>query len=204
MRIAVLIPVKAFSAAKRRLSGVLTDLERQKLARWMAERVVAAAAPHAVFVVCDDETVAGWAEGAGAGVLWRPAHGLNAAVGDGFETLSGKGFDMIIVSHSDLPLADDLGRLVEAGVATLVPDHREDGTNVMALPAGVGIRFGYGAGSFRHHAAECDRLDLPVRVVHDPLLALDVDTPDELAHPLVQDLVQEVIPWAPTNLGNRR
>lgn len=198
MRVAVLIPVKAFTAAKRRLSGVLSDEERRTLARWMAERVVTAAAPHPVFVVCDDEAVASWAEGVGATVLWRPAHGLNAAVGDGFATLSGKGFDTIVVSHSDLPLADDLGRLAEPGVATLVPDHRDDGTNVMAIPAGASIRFGYGAGSFRHHLGECRRLGLPTRVVRDPLLALDVDTPDELAHPLVQ----EVITWAPTSRGS--
>lgn len=200
MPLAVLIPVKAFAAAKRRLSGVLDDGERQALARWMAERVAAAATPHPVFVVCDDDDVAAWAERVGAGVLWRPAHGLNAAVGDGFATLSGKGFDTIVVSHSDLALASDLGRIAAPGFATLVPDHREDGTNVMALPAGIAMQFGYGAGSFRHHLAECERLGIPARIVRDPLLALDVDTPDELAHPLVQ----EVIPWARTSRDSRR
>ncbi|MET0909978.1 MAG: 2-phospho-L-lactate guanylyltransferase [Ilumatobacteraceae bacterium] len=197
--IAVLLPVKAFHEAKARLRPALTDAERARLARWMAGRVVAAAAPHPVFVVCDDRAVAGWADSVGATVLWRPARGLNAAVGDGFATLSGDGYSSIVVSHSDLPLAADLGRFADAAAATLVPDHRDDGTNVLALPAALPFQFGYGAGSFHHHLAECRRLGVTARVVRDPLLALDVDTPDELADPRVQ----EVLPWQPTNPASR-
>lgn len=200
MQVAVLLPVKAFHEAKGRLRPALTESERARLAKWMAGRVVAAAAPHPVFVVCDDLAVAGWADSVGATVLWRPARGLNAAVGDGFATLSGKGYDSIVVSHSDLPLATDLGRFADPVGATLIPDHRDDGTNVLALPAGIPFRFGYGAGSFHHHLAECHRLGMTVRVVRDPLLALDVDTPEELADPRVQ----EVLPWQPTNPASRR
>ena len=41
---------------------------------------------------------------------------------------------------------------------------------------------------------------LPVAVRRDPLLAIDIDTPSDLAHPLVQ----EVLPaWLPTNPANR-
>ncbi|MGD9703540.1 MAG: 2-phospho-L-lactate guanylyltransferase [Acidimicrobiia bacterium] len=199
MQVAVLLPVKAFHEAKKRLRPALTDDERARLARWMAGRVVDAAAPHPVFVVCDDLAVARWAESVRASVLWRPARGLNAAVGDGFATLSGKGYRSIVVIHSDLPLASDLGRFADPVVATLVPDHREDGTNVLALPAGIPIEFGYGAGSFHHHLAECRRLGIEARVVHDPFLALDVDTPEELA----DRRVQEVLPWEPTNPASR-
>jgi 2-phospho-L-lactate/phosphoenolpyruvate guanylyltransferase len=198
--VAVLLPVKAFREAKNRLRPALTDERRVQLAQWMAGRVVQAAAPHPVYVVCDDVAVARWAEGAGATVLWRPGHGLNAAVGDGFSTLSGKGFDSIVVTHSDLPLANDIGRFADPDVATLVPDHRDDGTNVLALPAGVAFEFRYGAGSFHQHLAECRRLGLQWQVVRDPQLGLDVDTPDELA----DARVQEVLPWEPTNPGNRR
>ena len=199
MQVAVLVPVKAFREAKGRLRGALPDDERMQLARWMATRVVEAAAPNQVVVVCDDADVARWAEGAGASVLWSPARGLNAAVGDGVRALSAEGFDSIVVSHSDLPLATDLGRLADPTRATLVPDGRDDGTNVLALPAGASITFGYGAGSFRHHLAECRRAGLDPRIVRDPLLALDVDTPDDLADPRVQ----EVLRWVPTNPASR-
>ena len=58
---AVLIPVKSFTTAKVRLAGVLDDAQRAALARAMAERVVAAAAPLPVWCVCDDADVRDWA-----------------------------------------------------------------------------------------------------------------------------------------------
>jgi len=39
----VLVPVKAFADAKARLSTVLDDADRERLARWTSERVLAAA-----------------------------------------------------------------------------------------------------------------------------------------------------------------
>ena len=52
--VTVLIPIKAFHAAKQRLSPDLDPSQRADLARWMAAEVIAAAAPLPVVVVCDD------------------------------------------------------------------------------------------------------------------------------------------------------
>jgi 2-phospho-L-lactate guanylyltransferase len=192
---AVLVPVKGFGAAKRRLAEVLGPAERAELARTMAERVVAAATPLPVYVVCDDQEVAAWAEDTGATVLWRPRHGLNGAVADGVATLAGSGVDHVVVAHADLPLAHDLGALVRPGLMTIVPDRRDDGSNVMALPAATPFAFAYGAGSFHRHTAEARRRGLGVLVVRDRRLGLDVDVPEDLADPLLQ----EVLPWRPTS-----
>ena len=54
MPAAVVIPVKAFAAAKVRLASALTPPERAALARSMAEQVVAAAGTLPVTVVCAD------------------------------------------------------------------------------------------------------------------------------------------------------
>ena len=62
MRLAVLIPVKQFTAAKGRLTGVLADTDRAALARWMATRVVDVVAEVPTYVACDDDTVAAWAQ----------------------------------------------------------------------------------------------------------------------------------------------
>ena len=51
----MLVPVKAFAEAKARLAPALDAGQRERLARAMAEHVVAAAAPLPVSVVCDDE-----------------------------------------------------------------------------------------------------------------------------------------------------
>lgn len=177
----MLVPVKRFAAAKLRLAPALAPSERATLARAMASHVVAAAAPLAVWVVCDDPSVADWARAEGAGVLWRPGHGLNGAVTDGVRSLASAGFRRVVVAHGDLPLAGDLVSVARFPGVTLVPDRRDDGTNVAAVPAAAGFRFAYGAGSFRRHAAEARRLGLGLRVVRAPELGWDVDVPDDLA-----------------------
>ena len=198
MRSGVLVPVKAFGSAKRRLSGVLPDEARADLARRMAERVVAAAEGLPVHVVCDDEVVAAWAERVGAQVLWRPGHGLNGAVADGVESLAKLGFTDVVVAHADLPLARELGRAILPGRITLVPDRHEIGTNLIALPTTLRFRFRYGPGSFRRHLAEARRHQLGVRVWRDRALGLDVDLPEDLA---VAE-VKEVLAWPATRPAN--
>jgi 2-phospho-L-lactate/phosphoenolpyruvate guanylyltransferase len=176
----VLIPVKAFHQAKRRLGSALSDPDRIGLVRSMASRVVAACSPLPVAVVCDDDDVAQWASELGAAVMWEPGQGLNGAVRTGVERLARAGVEWVTVAHGDLPRAHGLGVLPRFEGITLVPDRRDDGTNVLRLPAASDFRFAYGPGSFRAHRAEATRLCLPVRVLRDPDLAYDVDWPADV------------------------
>jgi 2-phospho-L-lactate/phosphoenolpyruvate guanylyltransferase len=181
--VAVLVPVKAFGEAKLRLAPALDELERADLARSMAANVVRAAAPLAVWVVCDDDEVARWARESGATVIWRPGRGLNGAVADGVDHLAAHGHDQVIVAHADLPHAVDLAWVADFDGVTLVPDRHDDGTNVACIPAGSGFRFCYGAGSFARHRVEAERLDLGLRIEREPRLGWDVDLPADLATP---------------------
>jgi 2-phospho-L-lactate/phosphoenolpyruvate guanylyltransferase len=196
---AVLIPVKDFHLAKARLAHAITPEQRHRLARWTATKVVAAAAPLPVFVACDSKEVAHWAERHLATVLWLPALGLNPAVAAGIAELDHRGFEHTIIAHSDLPLATTLEWLATPQTITLVPDFRRDGTNVMAIPSGCGLIPHYGSQSFRHHQTEAQRIGLEVRIVDDEALALDIDTPSDLAHP---SIAKELPPWLQTNLDN--
>jgi 2-phospho-L-lactate/phosphoenolpyruvate guanylyltransferase len=181
--VAVLVPVKAFRQAKLRLRPVLDETTRMRVARLMAERVIAAAAGLPVAVVCDDDEVAAWAHRLGVSVIWTPGRGLNGAVADGVAAVAEGGAERVIVSHADLPFARDLRRLGGFDGVTLVPDRRHDGTNVLAVPATVGFSFSYGPRSFARHRAEAERLGLAVRVVDDERLAWDVDVPTDLDFP---------------------
>jgi 2-phospho-L-lactate guanylyltransferase len=183
MAAAVLVPVKAFSQAKRRLADVLDAPARADLARSMAATVLTAARPLPVSVVCDDDEVRAWAEALGVGTIWTPGLGLNGAVEAGVEVMADAGFDQVIVAHADLPLAVELGWLADAPGVTLVPDRHHDGTNVACVPSGVGFRFAYGPGSCAQHATEAGRLGLALRVVEDQRLGWDVDLPDDLRLP---------------------
>jgi 2-phospho-L-lactate guanylyltransferase len=195
----VLVPVKAFADAKARLAPALTAAQRDALARWTAERVLAAAGELPVFVACDHLEVAEWATAHGATVLWRPGVGLNAAVNTGIDELRERGIEHVVVAHGDLPCAHTLAAVAIPRTVTLVPDERNDGTNVAALPTDTTFQFAYGPGSFHRHLAHAIDERLAVAVRRDPLLAIDLDTPSDLTHPLVQEVLPAWLPTSPAN-----
>jgi 2-phospho-L-lactate guanylyltransferase len=185
---AVVIPVKAFGAAKVRLADELSPAGRAALARQMADGVVRAAGELTVLVVCDDADVASWATSVGATVAWTPGLGLDGAVTAGVVLAAERGADRVVVAHADLPLATGLAHVVGSDGVVLVPDRRDDGTNVISIPAGSGVTFAYGPGSFGRHRAEAARLGLAVEVRHDVALGWDVDLPADLLLPSGADL----------------
>lgn len=195
----VLVPIKAFHLAKGRLAPVLDVAHRDRLARWTAERVLAAAAPAAVAVVCDDAEVATWAAGHGALVLREVGVGLNAAVDHAVGQLRAEGHEHVVVAHGDLPCPPRLASFARSGTVTLVPDRRSDGTNLLSFPLDVELAASYGGGSFRRHLEAAMRTGCSVEVIRDPLLALDIDHPSDLSHPLVKDVLP---PWLRTNPDN--
>jgi 2-phospho-L-lactate/phosphoenolpyruvate guanylyltransferase len=130
----VLIPIKAFSEAKKRLSSRVTSADRNALARAMAAQVIASARPMPTFVVCDDAEVGAWALDHGAFVLSEPGRGLNGAVAAGVSQLRERGFDRVVIAHSDLPLAIDLAWIANFEGITIVPDRAASGTNVISIP----------------------------------------------------------------------
>ena len=140
-------------------------------------------------------------------MLWTPGLGLNGAVESSRTTISGKGFDHLVIAHSDLPLAGDLAELARPRRSRLVPDRAGSGTNVLSLPVEAAIAISYGAGSFDAHLGQALALvdgpaaGLRVEVRRDPRLALDVDTPDDLAHPALRT---ELPGWLQTILASRR
>ena len=178
--VAVLVPGKSFGEAKLRLAPALDPAHRAELARLMATHVVQSAAPLPTAVVCDDAEVAEWARDLGALVVWEPERGLNRAVEAGVARLATGGARRVVVAHADLPRAGHLGWVARFAGVTLVPDHIDNGTNVICVPGDAGFTFSYGPGSFARHGAEAHRLGLPLRVVREPSLSHDVDLPADL------------------------
>lgn len=190
---AVLIPIKSFRAAKARLTGAVSSERREALARFLAERVVRAAQPLPTFVACDDEDVAAWAEDLGASVLWGPGMGLNGAIDHGVATIAGKGAEHVIISHGDIPLAQDLRRVVKSGHVVLVPDRRRDGTNVLARPCTLDLPAAYGGGSFQAHLSSALLTGAPVTVRFDHRLSIDIDNAVDCRHPLVAGILSAIL-----------
>lgn len=189
MSLAALIPIKRFADAKQRLAPVLDPDRRARLAAWLADGVVASLGDLPLYVACDDPGVADWALARDAHVVWTPDLGLNGAVDAGLAQAVADGADHVIVAHADLALPAGLAKVARRDHVTIVPDRRRDGTNALALPAHVVARWtsAYGAGSFRRHLDAAVRLGCAVDVRADAELALDIDTPTDLTHPLVRD-----------------
>jgi 2-phospho-L-lactate guanylyltransferase len=181
---AALIPIKGFHAAKARLATVMSAADRERLARWMATRVIEALRPMPTFVACNDDRVAEWADGLGAGVLWGPGLGLNGAIDVGVETLAGKGAEHVLIAHGDIPRPERLASVATPRTIVLVPDRRRDGTNVLSRPTGASMAAEYGAASFDRHLAAALATGIAVQVRTDPLLSIDVDTIDDCHHPI--------------------
>ena len=179
---AVIVPVKAFDAAKSRLGTALDAAARAALARAMADSVLAAAGTMPVTVACDDDGVAAWAIAAGASVVWTHGMDLNASIAAGVAAVVDDGCDRVVVSHADLPFATNLERVTWFGGATIVPDRRDDGTNVLCIPASAAKEFtpAYGPASFPRHLAQLRDVGLDVRVARLADLRWDVDEPADV------------------------
>jgi 2-phospho-L-lactate guanylyltransferase len=177
----VLVPIKAFSAAKRRLEPVLDEAERESLVRQMAAHVLAAAHPLRVCVACDDLDVAAFAEDHGALVCWTPGLGLNGAVESGVALLATRGAAYVTVVHGDLPTASGIGALEHFDGVTIAPDRRRSGTNLLRVPTASGFTMRFGRDSLRAHLAECERRGHETWILDRDDLAFDVDEPEDLA-----------------------
>ena len=108
---------------------------------------------------------------------------LDRAADAGREWVRAQGLARVVVMHADLPLAttvDGIADDADRPVAAIVPDHRDDGNPVLAIPAAVDFVFAYGPGSCARHVAEAERLGLEVRIVRDHTLAFDIDDAGDL------------------------
>jgi 2-phospho-L-lactate guanylyltransferase len=179
----IVVPLRSFTMAKARLAGVLSEAEREALARSMAERVVRAAASRPVAVVTSAPEVVAFANEHRCDVLADPGS-LDAAAAAGREWAAGHELTRYAIVHGDLPFARSFDAILTgAGPrdAVIVPDQRDDGTPVLSLPTDVPFGFAYGPGSAARHATEARRAGLTVRMLHDDELGFDVDVADDLA-----------------------
>jgi 2-phospho-L-lactate guanylyltransferase len=170
------VPVKPFGVAKRRLGPAVDAATRSLLGRAIAaETLRAVAASGAVpVVVTGDAGVASWARTSGWEVIAeRPGSGLDGAAA-AVVTASPRSWAVL---HADLPLVGpaDLAAAWDTAAATVLAPSRDGGTNLFI--GSRPTRFAYGPGSFTRHLAGAPGAVVVVR----PGLALDLDTPADLA-----------------------
>jgi len=195
-KIRAVVPIKDTANAKQRLAGVLSGAERQQLALAMLEDVLAALAPDdelaGILVVTTDPVATAIAARYGADVSPDGAgDGHTGAVTAAARKLADEGFDLLVLP-GDIPLVEaaDIRQLVRthlmaaggnAPAFTIVPARDRRGSNAVLCspPQAVPLRFG--ENSFFPHLAVARARGIEPAVVELAHIALDIDTPDDLA-----------------------
>lgn len=177
------IPVKPFPAAKRRLGAVLDDEARAVLGRRLAERTVEAVgeAGGRPLVLSADDMVTDWARSIEVDVLLDEGSSLDEAARTAVVYVRRRSRAWAIL-HADLPVLTarhlENALAVVARGGTVIAPSSDGGTSLIGSSLDV-FEFSYGPGSFHRHLAALAGHD-PVVIVNRGL-ALDLDTPDDLA-----------------------
>jgi len=193
MQTVAILPVKRFASAKRRLEGALASGARRALAEAMFSDVLTAlrrvSAIDEILVVSADPGAQRIAEGYGARAIDDPAEsGQDQAVTRGAGVARELGAAQVLCLAGDCPLIDPaeletlLGkpRTAERFVV-VVPDRHGAGTNGLLLSPPDALEPRYGPGSFARHMELAQAAGVPAEVAEVGSIALDVDTPDDLA-----------------------
>lgn len=176
----IFIPIRSFSNSKSRLGHVLNSEQRKRFMIKSAETVITACHGTPCIILSSDEEVSTFAHSLDIDVLAEFGNGLNINAQSTLELSRETGIEHITIAHADLPLACNIAQMYIKDKICIAPDRRHDGTNVLSLPTKFDFHFFYGPNSFSSHMKEAQNKNLPVRVIEDELLMLDVDTVDDV------------------------
>jgi 2-phospho-L-lactate/phosphoenolpyruvate guanylyltransferase len=210
MKTIAVLPVKRWSAAKRRLDGDLSSGTRRALAEAMVTDVLVAlrraTAVDAVLMVTGEEGATALAYGYGADVVDDPADaGHNEAARRGVAEAVARGADRVLLIPGDCPALDPaevdalLGR-PRGGMSevVVVPDRHGTGTNALVLTPPDVMAPAFGPGSRDRHVAAAQDAGATCAVEEVRSLMFDVDTADDL------DALREMLAGASGNAAHTR
>jgi 2-phospho-L-lactate guanylyltransferase len=185
------VPVKDFSGSKERLASALSPQERTKLAESMFRNVLHVLASTkelaGILVVTNDPFAAEIAQGAGAEVIAdKSSSGTNAAVVQGLRVLAARDRGGAVVIPADIPLMtreelDKILNLARTERVIVVPAAADGGTNLLLVQPPDLLVTCFGWDSFARHVEASRAAGCEPCVLHIEGIALDIDTPDDLA-----------------------
>jgi 2-phospho-L-lactate guanylyltransferase len=191
MTTVAILPIKTFDEAKQRLSAELDPTPRRSLVEAMFSDVLIALRRaklvNQVLVVSSDHVAQRIAGGYDAMVLEDEDVGHNDAALRGAARALELGAQRVLMVPGDCPLVnpveldDLLGRDVGNPSVLVVPDRHGTGTNALVLAPPDAMAASFGPGSHQRHLENASAAGLVVQTVEVPSLALDVDTPEDLA-----------------------
>jgi 2-phospho-L-lactate/phosphoenolpyruvate guanylyltransferase len=194
-----IVPVKDTRHSKQRLTACLTGEQRRALALVMLEDVLEAIAAatglERCLVVTIDPDATALSGRLGARVLTDGAsEGHTGAVMTAARLLAREGAAGFLTLPGDIPgvTPAEIAQLLAAHrgppAFTIAPAHDELGSNAVLCspPGAVPLRFG--ENSFFPHLDAARRSGIEPTVLHLPGIALDIDTPEDLARFMALEL----------------
>jgi 2-phospho-L-lactate/phosphoenolpyruvate guanylyltransferase len=186
-----LVPVKDLTQAKARLSPLLSPAERYALAAAMLDDVVtalrqASTVERITLVTTDARALAlaaHWGfevidEGSGRGETGAVELAVKVCRERGASSLAVIPGDIPLLTAADVDCVMQLGRQYDV---VIVPSWDSRGTNAVLLRPPDALQLRFGSWSFFPHVKQAKRKGLSYKVVRLPRVALDVDTPEDLA-----------------------
>ena len=191
MRTAAILPVKRFSAAKRRLGAGVQETLRDALVHAMLadvlEALEATPAIELTIIVSGQPQLPDW-NGPGVTVVEDQGEdGQSAAASRGIRHALQEGFERVLCVPGDCPALSpaELQMLLAVPASAgsevvIVPDRHGSGTNGLLLAPPDAIAPSFGPGSFERHRELVLVAGATLRVERPPTLLLDIDTDADL------------------------
>jgi 2-phospho-L-lactate guanylyltransferase len=181
----VLIPVKSLHNAKSRLSKILSQRERERIAlklfRGVLDATLRVVEPEKIVIVTDDSEILSLAQQrCTQHYKCTRTLGLNAALRAAIPSSA----QAVLVLHADLPLlkSDDIVSMIQVGEGNRVviaPDRHAVGTNALFLKPPDLIKFSFGEKSFTTHESLAKSAGTRSKVIVRTGLSFDLDTADD-------------------------
>ena len=196
-----LVPLKGFRDGKTRLSAVLDEEARGRLAFWMMRRVLrslaVAESVERVVLISKDVDARSAAQTLGADSFFEESADLNGALREAVSAFrdspdrevaaSGLPPEAILIIPADLPLLkpEDVDamaalRATEAPCVVAAPSRRGEGTNALLLHPPDVLSPSFGPDSFNGHRARAVASGVAFLEHRSAGLGLDIDLPEDL------------------------
>lgn len=174
-----LVPVKKFEGAKSRLSKLLTEQERIKLAKYLTLNTLGKLPGDTVALVNSYDQL-NWINSHGYTALYIDASSLNMTLQKTFSAIQDWGYKQLSIVPIDLLAPEKVTLLQSSNKITIVPDNRLNGTNFLSIPSGLNWRFRFGQNSFRKHLQQATLGNYVTRVVFIKGVSTDIDREEDL------------------------
>jgi 2-phospho-L-lactate guanylyltransferase len=193
MTIWAILPVKPIRNGKSRLSGVLSENQREALNLRMFENTLTILCEiekiEKILVVSRDSGVLAYARNHGAHTIQEDSDSeLNLALKRATIVTKNYSVNSLLILPADLPLlqAEDLEKIIDVDASkkmmVIVPDRRMEGTNVLFLQQVEEFDYLFGQNSFQFHVQQGIEKGFETVTIINERLGLDLDFPEDIEY----------------------